>query len=151
MDFTYYLPEIVFAVILAIALIWGVCFIREMVLHSRGKSTCVYCKRTTSKVSPKKYLFLLPLSFGATYGDAEHYLPNHLMPIMGTGQIPTGRRACWVELYSCSQCGRQQVAVTDFLLVRGAEDVKGTYLLPYEPFERLIERWESIAVTGIHV
>ncbi len=34
MDFTYYLPEIIFSVILAVALIWGILFIREMVLHS---------------------------------------------------------------------------------------------------------------------
>ena len=64
MDFTYYLPEIIFSVILAVALIWGILFIREMVLHSKGKTTCIYCKHTTSKDSPKKYLFLLPISFG---------------------------------------------------------------------------------------
>ena len=151
MDFTYYLPEIIFAVILAVALIWGVCFIREMILHSKGKAACVYCRHVTSKISPKKYLFLLPVSFGTKYADAKHYLPTHLRPIMGTDQIPTGKRACWVERYSCNRCGREQVMVTDFLLVRGTEDVKGTYVLPYEPFQKLIERWESMAVTGIHV
>lgn len=150
MDFTYYLPEILLALFAAAALIWGVGFIREMVLLSKGNSTCVHCKHTTSKVSPKKYLFLLPISFGTTYEDAEHYLPAHLRPIMGTDHIPTGKRACWVEAYACSRCGRQQVTVTDFLLVRGVEDVKGTYTLPYEPFEKLIDRWESMAVTGIH-
>lgn len=150
MALTYYLPEIILAVVVAAVLIWGVCFIREMVLHSKGKTTCVYCKHSTSKVSSKKYLFLLPISFGTTYEDAKHYLPSHLRPIMGTDQIPTGRRACWVELYTCSKCGKEQVAVTDFLLVRGTEDVKGTYQLPYEPFQNLIERWEYIAVAGIH-
>ena len=151
MDITYYLPEIIFCLIVVVALIWGVCFVREMFLFSKGKTTCVYCKKTTFKDSPKKYLFLLPISFGTTYEDAEHYLPSHLMPIMGTDHIPTGRRACWVELYRCGRCGKEQVTVTDFLLVRGVEDVKGTYLLPYEPFQRLIDRWESMAVTGIHV
>lgn len=151
MDLTYYLPEIIFGLIVVVALIWGVCFVREMFLFSKGKTTCVYCKKTTFKDSPKKYLFLLPISFGTTYEDAEHYLPSHLMPIMGTDHIPTGRRACWVELYRCGRCGKEQVTVTDFLLVRGVEDVKGTYPLPYEPFQRLIDRWESMAVTGIHV
>ena len=129
MDLTYYLPEIIFGLIVVVALIWGVCFVREMFLFSKGKTTCVYCKNTTFKDSPKKYLFLLPISFGTTYEDAEHYLPSHLMPIMGTDHIPTGRRACWVELYRCGRCGKEQVTVTDFLLVRGVEDVKGTYLL----------------------
>lgn len=151
MDFAYYLPEIIFGIIVIAALIWGVCFIRQMFLYSKGKTTCVYCKHTTTKDSPQKYLFLLPISFGTVYEDAEHYLPSRLKPIMGTNQIPTGRRACWIERYACSRCGRQQVTVTDFLLVRGTEDVKGTYLLPYEPFQRLIERWEAIAVTGTHV
>ena len=150
MDLTYYLPEIIFGLIVVVALIWGVCFVREMFLFSKGKTTCVYCKKTTFKDSPKKYLFLLPISFGTTYEDAEHYLPSHLMPIMGTDHIPTGRRACWVELYSCGRCGREQVSVTDFLLVRGVEDVKKTYILPSEPFQKLIDRWETMAVMGVH-
>lgn len=151
MDFTYYLPEIFFGLIVAVALIWGICFAREMFLFSKGKTICIHCKHAASKVSPKKHLFLLPVSFGETYENAEQYLPSHLKPIMGTNHIPTGRRACWVELYSCSKCRKEQVTVTDFLLVRGQEDVKATYILPCEPFLKLIERWESMAVTGIHV
>ena len=150
MDITYYLPEIIFAVLAAAALIWAVCFMREMILLSRGKVTCVHCRHTTPKNSPKKYLVLLPISFGTTYEDAEHYLPSHLQPVMGIDQIPTGRRACWVELYSCGRCGREQVSVTDFLLVRGVEDVKKTYILPSEPFQKLIDRWETMAVMGVH-
>lgn len=150
MDLSYYLPEIVLGIIAAAALIWGVCFTREMFLFSKGKVTCVHCRKTTSKDSSKKYLFLLPISFGQKYEDAEHYLPSHMTPIPGTDWIPTGRRACWVELYACSRCGRELVTVTDFLLVRDTEDVKAEYVLSAGPFLSLIDSWEALAKRGAY-
>ena len=141
-ELSYYLPEIILLVLVTIALLWGILVIRDLLRHSRGNVTCLHCKGASSKISRYPYLFLLPLSFGEQYEDAEHYLPAHMVPIAGKEEIPTRRRACFVEVYRCPQCDTRQVAVTDFLQVRGREYPKGSYTLPYEPFYHLIEEWK---------
>ena len=143
-DLIYYLPQIILGIVAAAVFIWVIFFIRELIRNSHGKSTCIHCKKAAEKVSPEPYLFLLPVSFGDKYEDAEQYLPSHMRPIMSTRQIPTGRMACRLEVYGCSHCGKRQVTVTDFLLVRGEEDIKRTYELPYEPFGPLIESWLAL-------
>ncbi len=146
-EFTYYLPVIIFGVLAAVAVIWGILFVREMSLRSHGKSACIHCKAAAEKLVTPDYLFLLPVSFGDKYEDAQRYLLSHMRPILYKNQIPSGRRACRLEIHQCSKCRRQQALITDFLQVRGEESVKSTYTFPLETFQSLIAQWEAIGGT----
>lgn len=139
MSLTYYLPEIMFVLLVIGAVILAVCFFRDLSRGKKGESTCVYCKAAASKVSQQPYLFLLPVFFGEQYEDAENYLLSNMVPIMGKEQIPNGRRACYVEVHACSQCDKKQVVITDFLQVRGEDYIKGNYVFSYEKFRPLLE------------
>ena len=143
-ELAYYLPEIVFGVFALAAVIWGVLFIRDMIRHSGGKSTCRHCRGKASKLTASQYLFLLPVSFGAKYENPESYLASHMTPILRKDQIPTGRRACHVDIYQCQKCGQKQVMITDFLQVRGSESLEGTYVFDYNTFEPVLKRWDAI-------
>ncbi len=143
MNPAYYLPEIIFVIALAVALIWGIFFVRDLGRTKKGESTCIYCKAAAAKISPYTYLFLIPVSFGETYENAEKYLLSHMKPIAGKEKIPTGMRACYVEVYNCSRCDKKHVVVKDFLQVRGEDYIKGTYEFAYEPFRPLLEAWEQ--------
>lgn len=144
MDFTYYLPEILLGCAVAALLIWGIFFARDMFRYSRGGATCIHCQSAASKVTTPPYLFLLPISFGTKYEDPQNYLLTHMRPILGKGEIPSGRRACHVEVLQCGKCGKRQVQITDFLQVRGEETLEGTYTFPIEPFGPLLSRWDEL-------
>ena len=91
---TYYLPQIIFGILAAVVLVWLVFFIRELILRSHGKAVCIHCKKAAEKVSPEPYLFLLPVSFGDKYEDAEQYLPSHMRPIASEQEdVPAGWRS----------------------------------------------------------
>ncbi|MBD5542090.1 MAG: hypothetical protein HDR00_13060 [Lachnospiraceae bacterium] len=139
MSLTYYLPEIMLVLIIVGALILAVCFFRDLFRGKNGDSTCIYCKAAASRVSQQQYLFLLPVFFGQQYDNAEKYLLSNMAPIMGREQIPSGRRACYVEIHSCSQCDKKQVVIRDFLQVRGEDYIKGNYVFAYEKFRPLLE------------
>lgn len=143
MILAYYLPGIIFVVLALAALIWAGFFIRDSLRGKRGEATCMYCKAAASKISPHTCLFLLPISFGDVYSDAQSYLRAHMIPIMGKEQIPSGRRACYVDVYSCPRCDKKQITVKDFLQVRGEDYDKGHYVFAYEPFQPLLEAWTN--------
>lgn len=143
-SFSYYLPIIVVIVVIAAVIIFGRSFIREYLRIKKNGSTCMYCKAEAAKVLPRTYLFLLPISFGDTYDDAEKYLLSHMVPIMGKDQIPTGRRACKIEVHGCSKCSKRQVVIEDFLLVRGEDYMKEYYVFDYEKFRPLLDAWEAL-------
>lgn len=140
-ELLYYLPGILFAVFATVAAVWAVFFIRELLRQSKNQVSCLSCKAAAEKTSRQGYLFLLPLSFGDTYEEPQRYLLSHMVPIRTASQIPTGRRACRVEVFTCPRCGKKQVAITDFLLVRGNEDRKQYHIFAYEPFRPLLEAW----------
>lgn len=104
---SYYLPVIIILVVIGAVIVFGISFIREYVRIKKDGSTCMYCKAEAAKALPRTYLFLLPVSFGDTYENAEKYLLTHMTPIMGREQIPSGRRACKVEVHSCSKCSKK--------------------------------------------
>ena len=143
-EFTYYLPGIIFGVLAGAALIWGILIVRELFLRSHGKAVCMYCKAAAAVLVTPQYLFRLPVSFGARYEDPEQYLLSHMRPILSKKQIPTGQRACRVEVCRCGRCQKQQVVITDFLQVRGGESVKSTYVFPLETFQPLLRQWDAI-------
>lgn len=143
MDIVYYLPVIIIVIVVVIALVLGAKIVREVFRTMRGEATCIYCKAAAPKSSKREYLFLIPVFFGDQYDDAENYLRSHMKPIMGKDQIPTGQRACKVEIYRCSKCDKELVEITDFLQVRGAEYVKGGYVFAYESFRHLLEGWDN--------
>lgn len=143
MSLTYYLPMAVLVLAIGAAVVWGIFFVRELLRGKRGESTCMYCNAPASKVSRYTYLFLIPVSFGETYEDAEDYLLSHMKPIRGKEQIPSGRRACYVEVYGCPRCDKKHVVVKDFLQVRGEDCTEAVYEFAYEPFRPLLEAWEQ--------
>ena len=140
---SYYLPVIIILVVIGAVIVFGISFIREYVRIKKDGSTCMYCKAEAAKALPRTYLFLLPVSFGDTYENAEKYLLTHMTPIMGREQIPSGRRACKVEVHSCSKCSKKQVIIEDFLLVRGEDYLKEYYKFAYEKFRPLLVAWEE--------
>lgn len=142
---SYYLPVIIAAAVIGAVVVFGIYFIREYLRIRRNGSTCMYCKAEAAKDSPRTYLFLLPVSFGDTYDNAEKYLLSHMVPIRGREQIPTGRRACKVDVHTCSRCNKRQVVIEDFLLVRGEDYMKEYYIFAYEKFRPLLEKWEELA------
>ena len=142
MNILDYLPEIIFAVLAAIGLIWAISFIRELLRHRKGEGTCISCKAVANKEEDQPpYLFLLPVFFGTEYADEERYLLSKMSPIRDKTMIPTGQRACRVEVQVCQVCGTRQVEITDFLQVRQEESVKSRYVFSYEPFAPLLESW----------
>lgn len=141
---SYYLPVIIILVVIAAVLVFGGSFIREYLRIRKNGSSCMYCKAEAAKALPRTYLFLLPISFGDTYENAENYLLTHMVPIMGREQIPSGRRACKVEVHSCSKCSKMQVIIEDFLLVRGEDYMKEYYKFSYEKFRPLLDAWEEM-------
>ena len=143
-DLSYYLPILIIVIVIGVVLVFGVYFLREYLRIRKNGSTCIYCKAEAAKESPRTYLFLLPISFGDTYDNAEKYLLSHMVPIMGREQIPTGRRAWKIEGHLCSKCNKRQVVIEDFLLVRGEDYMKEYYKFSYEKFHPLLERWEEM-------
>lgn len=132
--------------VIAVLIIYVIfCLVRQTSREKKGQSTCMKCKAAASRVSQYRYLFLIPISFGDTYSDAENYLRTHMHPIMNKNQIPTGQRACWIDIFECSRCGTKQVDITDFLQVRGEEYAKAYHKFAYESFRPLIEAWTEAA------
>lgn len=142
MDLTYYLPAIVILIFIAAIVVAGISIAKERQREKRGVSACIYCKADAPRISQDTYLFLIPIFFGDTYEDAQNYLLSNMKPIGGTEQIPTGMRACYVEVYLCPRCDKKHVAVRDFLRVRGEDHIQRIYRFPYEAFRPLLEGWE---------
>lgn len=151
MDFTYYLPEILFGTMALAAVIWAVALVIDLSRAKKGEASCVHCKGTAVKEGYGPCLFLLPLHFGEKYEDSQEYLRTHMKPIYSKDQIPTGMRACWLEVYRCERCDKRQVKITDFLQVRGEESIKETYVFPYEPFRSLVEQWRELSASGFQM
>lgn len=143
MNPVYYLPEIILLAALAAVVVFGVCFAKDLFWRKKGESSCIYCKAAAAKISRYPYLFLIPVSFGETYEEPEKYFLSHMRPITGKEQIPTGMRACYVEVYNCTGCDKKHVVVKDFLQVRGEDHIKEIYEFAYEPFRPLLEAWEE--------
>lgn len=137
MAFIYYLPEIIFLTCAAAAVIAVVRALPSIFGILKGKEQCPKCRAATVREDVPARLFLLPVSFGDTYENAEDYLLSHMVPIQSKEAIPTGRRACRMELYRCPKCDARWVKITDFLQVRDTEDIKGFYTFPYEHFSGL--------------
>lgn len=139
MKYLCYLPEAIVLLSLVGALFFLLKILRVLADVLMKRTRCIVCKKVTTKETGNSRLFLLPVSFGDTYESPETYLPANIRPIQSKEQIPTGRRACSVSVYRCPSCGGRQVEITDFLLVRGQENVKGCYTFPYESFAGAME------------
>ena len=101
--------------------LWNYCFGDFYMKDNVITPNCKACRIRMEKTGPAR-LFLLPCWHGESYQpSAEYYLRNCSGPIAGVEEIPTGRRACRVQLCRCPQCGVRRVMVQDFLQVRGAE------------------------------
>lgn len=140
MKYLCYLPEVIVLLSLAGAAWFLIGFLRAVADGLGNITRCIACKEKTAMETGYPRLFLLPISFGDTYEHPEAYLSANMIPIQSKDQIPSGKRACRVEVYRCPACGTRQVEITDFLLVRGEESMKGRYSFSYEPFARVFEK-----------
>ena len=143
-----YLPEVIAAISAAGAVYFVISLARALISGMRGTAKCPECRGTMHKEERYPYLFLLPVSFGESYTDAENYLKKNMEPIASTAELPSGRRAVRAEVYICETCGAKQVEFTDFLLVRGNEDYRGSYTFAYEPFASRMEEWKIMHGAG---
>ena len=109
MGWIYYMPEILFVIAAVIAVFGVISLIRALAADTEGKILCRKCQAPAVKSSTRTYLFLIPASFEQEYGDPEGYLSRNMKPIAGKEQIPTGRRACWLEVFTCTKCDERQV------------------------------------------
>ena len=140
MKYLCYLPEVIVLLSL-VAAVWTVIRLLWAVVDVHWSGTrCIACKEKAVKETGYPCLFLLPISFGDTYEHPEAYLSANMTAIQSKEQIPSGKRACGVEVYRCPSCGNRQVEIRDFLLVRGQESVKGCYTFPYESFAHVMEQ-----------
>ena len=144
MSLTAYLPEIIVAVVVIVVLAWLASFIKNLLREKKGQITCIHCKAAADKISHYPYLFLIPVTFGNHYSDPEKYLLKNMSPIMSKQQIPTGQRACKVDVFSCPRCNKLMVEITDFLQVRGEECSEEYHIFDHDPFRPLLESWEGI-------
>lgn len=141
---SYYIPEIIAVIVFIIIIVAVISVVRETIRGKRGESTCMKCKAAAVKNTQCRYLFLIPVSFGDTYDDAENYLRTHMRPIMSKEQIPSGQRACWIDVFDCPCCGNRQIEITDFLQVRGEEYAKGYHKFAYDSFRPLLDAWTEM-------
>lgn len=142
-EWSDWLIVVIFAAGIVVLLVVTILNARARLREKRGESVCIFCKALASRISQKPYLFLIPVFFGEFYEDEENYLRTHMKPIGGTEQIPTGMRACYVEVYHCPRCDKRHVVVKDFLRVRGEDYTKRVYRFPYESFRPLLDGWEQ--------
>ena len=78
------------------------------------------------------YLYLLPSYLDdAHVEDLDYYLKN-AVPIAELTDIPSGRRACYFNVFRCPACTHREVSLIDFLHVRGETLLKGAEECPYE-------------------
>lgn len=114
---------------------WGLYFISKHINTETIK--CKQCKGTMT--SRKQYLALLPVFFDETYEASAVYYQNCTIPIESEEEIPTGRRACYIHVFQCENCGKKLISVVDFLKVREQFLIKGGENYPYDDFRTYIE------------
>ncbi len=93
---------------------------------------CPKCKSVMTENS--SYLYLLPVYFSDTYKGSSSYFINNAIPINSEYEIPSGRHACYMNIFICSRCGHHIVSVVDFLKVRDEKIIKHASLFPYSEF-----------------
>lgn len=114
---------------------WLLYFINK---HTESETMkCKQCKGIMT--SNQQYLALLPIMFDETHEESAVYYQNNTVPIEDEEQIPTGRRACYMNIFQCGSCTNKMVSVIDFLKVRDQYLIKGGDTYPYEEFRTYIE------------
>jgi hypothetical protein len=98
---------------------------------------CKQCKGVMT--SNEQYLALLPLRFDESHDESAAYYLNHTTPIESEDEIPTGCRACYINVFRCGSCSNKVISVIDFLKVRDEYLIKGGDTYPYEDFRAYIE------------
>lgn len=98
---------------------------------------CDACKGSMIEVS--EHLRMLPVRFDESHDRSSEYYIHSTMAIDDISQVPAGSRACKIFLLQCQNCGCKEVAVMDFLPVRGQEILKNADVFPYEKFREFYE------------
>lgn len=99
----------------------------------------IKCKKCKGKmILQQKRLYLLPCYFGDTHEESAAYYINNLALIDNLEQIPTGRRAAYVSLFSCGSCTNKTVSVVDFLKVREKTVAKGGSMFSYDEMKNIL-------------
>lgn len=98
---------------------------------------CKKCKGTM--IDRASHLYLIPVMFDDKYEESAEYYINNFQRIEDISQIPNGRRACYLYLFQCQNCGHKNISIVDFLKVRDKEILKGGDIYEYEKFREFLE------------
>ena len=139
LDVLMWIPGILFFLCIFGRFVWPN-LVRVWLKRAEGKGVkCDVCKGPV--MDREEYLFLIPSSFDAPHvKELQYYVKNGRF-ISDVSQIPTGNRACRMAVTQCQNCGRREVVVIDFLLVRGTEVFKGAEAYPYEQLRTFLEQF----------
>ena len=86
----------------------------------------------------REHLYLLPISFDEEHEESAEYYLSNAVRIDSGEEIPTGRRACYINVFRCDDCSHREISVVDFLKVREDELPKSAGCYPYEQFEEFL-------------
>lgn len=99
---------------------------------------CKKCKCKMKQKQSQEFYYLIPIWLDDEYEVTESFYLNNLQLIQNKQQIPTGQRACKMQIYQCEHCGDKKVCIIDFLNVRGHESERNVVVFEYKPFEGLL-------------
>lgn len=126
-----------------------------MLLSFIGRSILSLVGRATARLDPapkcgacrckmvadgEEKIFLIPVWTDHTYEASADFFLARACPLGEEDAIPTGQRACRMEVYQCQQCGARQVRVVDFLLSRDVVLEQAEYVYDYAPFAQMLSR-----------
>lgn len=140
-SFLAWLPGIAFFLVIFARFIWPL-ILRGIIKAAEKKGNiCDACKGSMIEVS--EHLRMLLVRFDESHDRSSEYYIHSTMAIDDISQVPAGSRACKIFLLQCQNCGCKEVAVMDFLPVRGQEILKNADVFPYEEFRVFYETTET--------
>jgi len=139
--FYAWIPVVLLALAIFARYVWPHILRGYLKLAEKKGNICDACKGNMIEVS--EHLRMLPVRFDESHDRSSAYYMHSTMAIDDISQVPTGSRACKIFLLQCQNCGIKEVAVMDFLPVRGQEVLKNADIFPYEEFREFYETMET--------
>lgn len=102
-----------------------------------AKAKCSKCKGPLEESGESK-LYLIDAFIDDEHPETIAFYQN-AQRIMDEGDIPSGRRSCYMQLCVCQNCRSRFVEVIDFLKVRDSEILKGGKEFSYEEMGEFYE------------
>lgn len=113
------------------------CITKSLLQKAVYKDTLICnCKKEMNMTT--EYLFLLPISFGHEHEESPEYYIQNGLRIHSLEEIPAGKRAYYLRVFKCPECGNRRVCTTDFLKVRENTTVKSAGNYAYGDFAQYL-------------